>query len=216
MSDDWRLRIELASHDDARRLARQLGDRELEHDLERTYGETVVVSVDGAQVFCYCGTRRQAQAAARLIDDIARREGLNPDVQLGRWHPLSERWEDPDAPLPADADDGKASIERGERLADERIESAEQGYPDFEVRVDLPSRHAAGELSRRLDEEGLAHVRRWSTILIGAADEAAAAELADRLRAQTGGEAGVTVGRNERAIYDALPHPFAVLGGMGG
>jgi hypothetical protein len=216
MSDDWRLRIELASHDDARRLARQLGDRELEHDLERTYGETVVVSVDGAQVFCYCGTRRQAQAAARLIDDIARREGLDPSVQLGRWHPLAERWEDPDLPLPADPDDGTAGIERAERLADERTESAEQGYPDFEVRIDLPSRHAAGELSRRLDEQGLAHVRRWSTILIGAADEAVGADLADRMRAQTGGEARVTVGRNERAIYDALPHPFAVLGGMGG
>jgi hypothetical protein len=216
MSDDWRLRIELASHDDARRLARHLGDREIEHDLERTYGETVVVSVDGAEVFCYCGTRRQAEAAARLIAGIAGREGVSPDLQLGRWHPLAERWEDPDVPLPADPDDGEAGVERAERLADERTESAEQGYPDFEVRIELPSRRAAGELSGRLDAENLPHVRRWSTILVGAADELAAAQLADRLRAQAGGAARVSVGRNERAIYDALPHPFAVLGGMGG
>ena len=216
MSDDWRLRIELASHDDARQLARRLGDRELEHDLERTYGETVVVSVDGAEVFCYCGTRRQAEAAARLIAEIAGREGLTPEVTLGHWHPLAERWEDPDVPLPADPDDSEATVERAERLADERSESAEQGYPDFEVRIDLPSRHAAGELSQRLDDEGLAHVRRWSTLLIGAADEASAAALADRLRGEVGSVSRVTVGRNERAIYDALPHPFAVLGGMGG
>lgn len=216
MSDDWRLRIELASPEDARTLAHRLSDRELEHDLERTHGETVIVSADDAELFCYCGTRRQAEAAQRLIGAIAGREGWSPEIELRRWHPLAERWEDPDRPMPADPDDAEAASERSERLADERAESAQQGYPEFEVRVQLRSRRDAGELSERLDADGIAHVRRWSTILVGAVDEAAAAQLADRLRARAPDGAEVTVGLNDRVLFDAMPHPFAVLGGLAG
>jgi hypothetical protein len=216
MSDDWRLRIELASHEDARTLAHRLGDRDLEHDLERAYGDRVVVSVDGAGVFCYCATRRQAEAAGRAIAQVAERESWTPQVQLTRWHPTAERWEDPDVPLPADESDPEARVERDARVADERTESSQQGYPEYEVRIECGSRAAAVELSRRLDDEDMPHVHRWSVVLVGATDEDAAQALAQRLRGEAPDGAQVTVGLNERAISDLLPHPFAVLGGMGG
>ena len=47
MNDDWRLHIDL--HDDgiAHRLGESLQAEELEHDLERSFADKVVVSVDG-------------------------------------------------------------------------------------------------------------------------------------------------------------------------
>lgn len=214
MSDDWRLKITMGSDADARALGHALGDRELEHDLERSFGERVVVSVDDAEVFCYCGTRRQAQAARQLIHGIAEREGWSPAIELARWHPTAERWEDPAEPLPADA--GDAESEREQRVADERAESAQQGYPEFEVRIACRSRGEAGRLAERLDADGIPTLHRWSAVLIGATDEDAAQALADRLRSEAPASATVTVERNERGILDTLTSPFAVLGGMGG
>ena len=64
MNDDWRLRIDLHENGLAHRLGELLGAEELEHDLERSFHDRVVVSVDGAEVFCYTGTRPQAERAA--------------------------------------------------------------------------------------------------------------------------------------------------------
>ena len=95
--------------------------------------------------------------------------------------------------------------------------SADQGYPEFEVRIQCASRHDAGELSHRLSEEGTPHVRRHSYLLVGAADEDSANALADRLRGEVPAGSEVTVERNQRAIYDHRPwNPFTLLGGLGG
>ena len=82
------------------------------------------------------------------MGQLAKKQEMTIDVQIAQWHPVSEEWESPDEPLPATAAD--AEDEREERVEDEREESAEQGYPDFEVRVQCQSRHDASELSHRL------------------------------------------------------------------
>ena len=64
MNDDWRLHIDLHDHGFAHRLGETLQAEELEHDLERSFHDKVVVSVDGTDVFCYAGSRAQAEAAA--------------------------------------------------------------------------------------------------------------------------------------------------------
>lgn len=211
MNDDWRLRIDLREHGIAHQMGEILAAEELEHDLERAYHDRVVVSVDDNEVFCYAGSRAQAEAAARLIRRVAGEHGWELRVELRRWHAAAELWEDPDAPTedPAEA--------REERVEEERIESREQGYPEFEVRVELGSRGEAGELAGRLRDEGMPVLHRFSYILVGATDEDSARALAGRLREAAPNARSVTVERNRRAIYEGLPRsPFSVLGGMGG
>jgi hypothetical protein len=215
MNDDWRVRINL--HDDglAHQLTEQLDADELEHDLERAFHDRVVVSTEGPLVFFYAGSREQAERGRDLVGQLAERHGWTVDVEIAQWHPVAEEWQSPDVPQPAGAAD--AEEEREERVEDEREESAEQGYPEFEVRVQTATHHDASELSHRLDSENIAHVHRWSYLLIGAADEDSAQALADRLRkdAPAGGE--VLVERNRRSVYEHRPwNPFTLLGGLGG
>jgi hypothetical protein len=215
MNDDWRVRIDVHDEGLARRLTEQLDADELEHELRQSFHERVVVSVEGPVVFCYAGSRDQAQRVADLVAQVARERELTVDVQIAQWHPVSEEWESPDAPQPATAADAEA--EREERVEDEREESAEQGYPEFEVRVQVRTRHDASELSQRLDAEGIPHLHRWSYLLIGATDEDSAQALAERLRGEAPEGSEVLVEANRRSVYEHRPfNPFTLLGGLGG
>lgn len=214
MNDDWRLKIDLHDGGRARRLGELLESEELEPDLQRSLRDRVVVSVDGPEVFCYAGTRGQAESAEQVIRQLADQEGWKLELQLSHWHPTAEQWEEPDAPLPAS--EAESEHEREERVVQEREESAQQGYPEFEVRVQCSSRAQAGELSHRLEQEGIPNLHRWGYLLIGATDEDSAQALAERLRNEAPADGKVTVERNQRAIYDDLPRsPFAVFGGLG-
>jgi len=215
MNDDWRLRIDLGDRGFSRRLGEMLTAEELEHDLERSFHDRVVVSVDGPEVLCYTGSRAQAEAAAELIARLATEHNWELGTELTHWHPTAERWEDPDAPLPA----GEVSRaqEREDRVEAERAASASRGYPEFEVRVECANRSAAGELSERLKDADIPNLRRYSYVLIGASDEDSARALARRLVDEIPDHGPVTVERNQRAIYDDLPRsPFAVFGGLAG
>jgi hypothetical protein len=215
MNDDWRLRIDLHEHTFAHQLSEALQAVELEHDLERAFHDLVVVSVDGSEVFCYAGTRAQAEAAEQLIRRLAGEQGWEVDVELSHWHPVSEQWESPDEPLPATAAD--AAGERAERVAAERAESAELGYPQFEVRIQCGSRGEAGELSERLQGEGIPNVHRWSYVLVGVTDEETGQQLAERLRGELSPGIPIVVELNQRVLWDDMPgNPFAVLGGLAG
>jgi hypothetical protein len=215
MNDDWRLRIDLHEDGFAHRLGELLGAQELEHDLEHSFHDRVVVSVDGPEVFCYAGTREQTERARELVQTLADQHGWKLEFELTHWHPAAERWEDPDAPLPET--EAQAARERDHRVAGERAESAEQGYPEFEVRIQCSSRGEAGELSDKLEQEGIPNLHRWSYVLVGATDEDSAQELATRLRGEVPAGSQVTVERNLRAVYDSRPgNPFAVLGGLAG
>jgi hypothetical protein len=212
MNDDWRLRIELTDHGFAHGLGEQLRAEDVEQELKATYGDRVVVSVDGPEVFFYCGDRAQAQAAATVVGKVADEHQWEITVELRHWHPTAEVWEDPDIPLPASDQD--AANEAAHRNAIERRESAEQGYPEYEVVLTLGSRHEAGQLADRLRDEGLVVVHRWKHVLAGADDEQSAKALGDRLRAEVPG-AEVDVRTNDRLMYDNMPGTrFAFLGGL--
>jgi hypothetical protein len=215
MNDDWRLRITMRDQGLAHRLSQVLTSEELEHDLESEYHNRIVVSIDGPEVFCYTGSREQAQGVQRLIGRLATEHGWELDVDLAHWHPTAEEWQAADTPLPTDA--AGAEVEREERIDDERAESAAQGYPEYEVRVECHSRHEAGELSHRLEAEGIPNIHRWSYVLIGVTDEDNAQALAERLRGEVPAGSTVTIELNERTVYDHRPwSPFALLGGLGG
>jgi hypothetical protein len=215
MSDDWRLRIDLHEEGFAHQLGQHLDAEEIEHDLERSFHDRVVVSVNGAEVFCYTGSREQAERAEELIRRVATEHDWPLEVQLSHWHPVAEEWQDPDTLEPTTA--SAVEEEREERVEDEREESAEQGYPEMEVRVETGSRHEARELSHRLEGEGLPNIHRHNFVLIGATDEDSAQALAQRLRGELPDGTAITVEQNRRAVYDRrVWSPFSVLGGLGG
>lgn len=215
MNDDWRLRIELADGGQAGQLTERLKAHTAADDRTRSIHDRIVVSHDGAEVFCYAGTREQAEATRRAIERLAADHEWSASYELKHWHPTAEQWEDADLPLPST--DAERADEMQRRVAQERADSEQQGYPEFEVRVQCSSRGEAGELAERLREAGIPVVQRWSAVLLGASDEASANQLAERLRGEAPPGSTVSVEGNLRAIYDERPwRPFSVLGGLGG
>lgn len=215
MNDDWRLRVELHQEGIAHKLAERLAASELEHDLESTFADSVIVSLEGSELFCYTGTREQAERAERLIRSHAEQRGWSLQSELKHWHPTAEQWEDPDKPLPET--DAQRAAERAELMEAEREESRAQGFPEYEVRVACPSREGAAQLAERLRGEGLPSVQRANFLLIGALDEDAATALAARIRSEAPPGSTVTTEATAGAVLaETSGNPFAVFGGLAG
>lgn len=214
MNDDWRLSVEVGEPGHAYSLAKRLDARELEHELESAFADRVIVSTDGPRLFGYTATREQAQAAQALIHRLAAEEGWEVRYVLERWHPEAEAWEDPDRPLPDD-EAGRAS-EHAQRIAAQREEAREQGYPSFEVRVQCRSEQDCLEFARRLEEEGHPVVRRGHFLVIGAPDEDSANALAARCHREAPAGSSVIAEGTLPAVLAGTPaNPFAVFGGLG-
>jgi len=82
MNDDWRLRIVMTQSGLTHRLGEMLTSEELEHDLESSFHDRIVVSIDGPELFCYAGTREQAEGVQRLVHRLAEQHGWQLDVEL--------------------------------------------------------------------------------------------------------------------------------------
>lgn len=216
MSDDWRLRVVLFDDGAARALTERLDAQKLGKDVEKEVHDRLAVSVDGPEVFCYADSREQADRAAAAIRAIAAQHEWAIELDLKRWHPTAEEWEDPDKPLPES--EAERVSEHDELVAKEREETAIRGYSEFEVRVECHSHRETVKLAQRLHEEGLPVVRRWKFLLVGASDEDTANALADRLRGEAPGGAKVTAEVSARVALDDDParNSFAVFGGLGG
>jgi hypothetical protein len=48
----------------------------------------------------YAGTEAAAGDAARIARDVLARHGVAVESAVHRWHPIEERWETPDVPMP--------------------------------------------------------------------------------------------------------------------
>jgi hypothetical protein len=216
MSDDWRLQVGLFDDGAARELSERLAAERLGESVETAFGDQLIVSVDGTDVFCYAGERAQAELAADAIRTIAAERGWDVELRLQRWHPTAEEWEDPDVPLPTT--DAERAAEHARRVAKEREDSAERGYAEYEVKIHCSSHRETVKLAERLHEEGLPIVRRWRYLLVGANDEDAANALAERLRAEAPADSTVVAEVSQRAAWDDDPArgSFAVFGGLGG
>jgi hypothetical protein len=218
MPEDWRLHVRLEAESRADELMARLNARNLVHDLRESFHERVIVSRDGAMVFCYANSRQQLEAAARAIETISSEHRWRLDTAVERWHPSAERWEPPDEQLGGVAENER---EHEELIESERAESRDQGFPMFEVRVTCDSRQAAERLARQLASEGIPTVHRWQFVLLGAADEDSANSLAARVRAEALAGTTVTVEGSIQEITQDTPYatpfsPFAVFGGLGG
>lgn len=214
MNDDWRLQIHFRDDGILDSLHDRLDAEELELDLSRAFHDKVIVSRNGTTVFLYAGDRKQAELARELVERFARENEEEIEVDFKRWHPLSQEWEPADRPLPDDA--AARAEEHQEKIAKERQETEEQGYPQYEVQVELPSREEADRFAEQLRGEGLPTVHRAHYVLVGAADEDAAEGLGERIRGEAPAGSKVAVQGSFKEIADDFPNPFAFLGGLGG
>lgn len=214
MSDDWRVRVSIDEAGHAAQIAEQIRSGRLKHELQTAAGERVVVSVDDDRVFLYAGSRSQAEAAAAAVSALATQRGLTVRTELRHWHPVAQQWEDPAAPLPQEREALTGELAELARQEDEQ--ARELGYAEFEVRVQLPTRHETVAFAEQLQAQNIRYLRRWHYLLIGAADEPAAEQLAAQLKSQAPDGAAVTVeGTGKAAEAELPPNPFAVFGGLG-
>jgi hypothetical protein len=214
MNDDWRVQATCPSTATAAAFGEQLRGGQLEHELESTAGDRVVVSVDGHELFLYAGTRPQAEKAADAIKALAASAGASVRTELRRWHPASEEWADADLPLPAS--EAAVAAEHAEVIERERAEAATLHYSEYEVRVETGSRHETIAVAERLRADGIPSLRRWNYLLVGATDEQSASALAARISGDAPAGTTVTVEASLAAVAAETPaNPFAVFGGLG-
>lgn len=215
MADDWRLAVTPTEDADPPSLLAMVLEHELEEESLERLGKRLAVEVSSGDfaVFFYGDSEEQVREAERLVGAILEEQGLDAGVEVSRWHPVEERWEDASVPLPRSEAERRVELER---LEAEEVADSRQNGPDWEVRVELPGHRETTELAERLEAEGIPVLRRWRFLLIGAESEQQANELAARLRQQVPEGSMVFVeGSGELLGEVAFPNPFVVFGGLG-
>lgn len=202
MAEDWRVTVELAEGS-GEGFGARLDEHELEDEARERLGRTVAVSSEGPHLFVYADTRDAAEAAQNVVQSLLDTEGATATIKLDRWHPLADEWRPADVPLPV------TEAEQEEELVDaeaqDAADTAASGYAEWEVRVDLPEHADAVALAKRLEREGVPVTRRWKHVLVGAATEDDANDLADRLRGEAPAGAQLTVEPGGQMAWEAAP-----------
>lgn len=213
-NDDWRLQIDFRDDGPLDALQDHLDAEDLEHDLSEAFEDRVIVSNNGTTIFLYAGERVQAERARALVERLCKEDEEDVESDFRRWHPIAEDWKPADEPMPDDPAEERA--ERQEAIAREVQETEKRGYPEFEVRVDLSSRHEAERFADKLRAEGLPVVHRWKFLLVAAIDEEHAKELAEGIRTEAPPGSRVVPQGSWPGTYAKVYGPFAFLGGLAG
>lgn len=207
MSEEWRAEVHLEDEGHGLTLGDRLRSLDLDDEARKRLGERVVVTRDGSRMFMYTGSEGSAREAERVARELAAADGLESKTRITRWDADAEEWVDPSAPRPQS--EAQRAAEHREHEAHAEREAAATGRDEWELRVDLGSLGETRELSGRLSEKGIRHHRRWRHLLIPAATEEQAAELADRVREVAPGEPEIHV----EPAPGSIPHPaFVVIG----
>jgi len=213
MADDWRVAV---SFDDAATvgwLAERLRLHRVEDDARERLGGRVSVSGEGAHIFLYSNAAAAAQEAEKVVQTIVAQHGLRARFALDRWHPIEERWEDASQPVPETA--SERATERQRLEADEAAQSQASGLAEWEVRVEMPSHHAAVALADRMESEGRTPIRRWKYLIVGANNEDDARALAKTIKGEAA-DISVTVEPAFGMVQEVSPSspfaPFAIFG----
>lgn len=215
MADDWRLTADFDDEADGVQLTERLHAREFASDERHRFGERVIVSRSAARVFFYMGSEEQAREVESVVRaELAEREDA-AILTLERWHPIEQVWRDAELPLPQTQ--AEVDVEYEQREAREEAESYAAGKAEWEIRIELANHDQTDALADRLQAEGFPVVRRSTFLLVGAASEADAAALAERLRGEAPEGAEVHVQPGGEMVWEVAPkNPFAFLGGLGG
>jgi hypothetical protein len=167
--------------------------RQVEEDIRRQVGGGVAVGAGDGQIFLYAGTEAAARAADQIARDVLARHGMAAESAVHRWHPIEERWETPDVPMPQTEAERQAERQRLEEA--EIAESAATGIGQWQVRVELASHHQAVALARKLEDQGQSVARRWKLLIAGAGNEDQARELAGQISREAPPDAVISTER---------------------
>ena len=214
MQDEFRVRAHLAG-DKVDAVVAALQRQELSDETSQALGRPAI-SHDEDDVFLYTDSAASAEAARAALERALADEGAPAEVTVSRWHPTEERWEDASAPLPQGSEQVAAEHER--LIEEEDEESAADGAPDWEVRITLPSHHAARDFAQRLQDEGIPVLQRWRHLVVGANDEDQARALAERLRSEAPQGSELVVegsGVEPWQTYSRSQSRYAWFGGLG-
>ena len=216
MAEDWRVTVTIDSNDNAESVLQALHELDVRQELRDQLGGRIAVSSDGPSIFLYADTRRGAEAGERALREVLEEHALEGDPRLDRWHPLEERWEDADVPLPSTDDARRAERERLDQQDEQ--DSERTGIAQWEVRIEVPTPRDAERLADALERDGLSVVRRSTYLLVGTNDRDEADELAQRLQADSPAGAYVHVEPGSGLAWQLRPsNPFAVFfGGLAG
>lgn len=216
MNDDWRLQINLDDDGASGKVADLMRSNELENEFLHDLKDAVIVSHEGETIYLYAETRAPLDMVSAEVGKFLDEKGWKGEFELRHWHKEAEDWEDPDAAEPTTAAEREAEHEHLMQTEDE--ETAERGgRAEFEVSAKFPTNHDAHEFAEKLKAEGLQPVRRFHYLVVGAADEDAAKELADRIRAEAPADAEVKTEYSLNQLWRERPtNPFFWLGGLGG
>ena len=190
MDQEWRVEVELGEEGHGLSLGERLRTLDLDDDARKRLGDRVVVTRDGSRMFLYARSPDEANAAAEVIGQLAKADGIDAATELTRWDEASEAWVSGEgAPAAAPSDEGEA-----------------EGEEEWEARIVLSSVRKAFEVAHKLRDEGLEVRRRWRFVLALAPSEEEANKLADRLRSEVSEAESIDV---ERAT--GVTHPVFVL-----
>ncbi len=207
MHDEFRLRVQVQK---PKELLAALKSVELDADARRDIGR-LAITHEQDHVLMYADSLSAAQRARSIVEEVMSEHGIDGQIELLRWHPVEERWEDASVALPAT--DAEQEAERRLRDQTEDAESIGGGVPEWEVRVTLPTHHDARGFAKRLQSEGIPVNQNWRHLFIGANDEDEAAALAERVRSEAPAGSEVVADGNGMLIWRQM-HPFAAFGGI--
>ncbi len=207
MHDEFRLRVQVQRPKD---LLAALKDIELDEETHRELGR-LAVTHEQDHVLMYADSLSAAQRARTIVEQAMSERSIQGQIELLRWHPVEERWEDATVALPTT--DAAQGAERQLRDQTEDAESIAGGVPQWEVRVTLPTHHDARSFAKRLQSEGIPVNQNWRHLFIGANDEDEAAALAERVRSEAPAGSEVVADGNGMLIWQQM-HPFGAFGGL--
>jgi hypothetical protein len=187
--DDWRVTISFPDRAQAQRAKMLFPPHKVAEDARRRLGYSVAVGAGSSQVFLYAGTEVAAREAERIARDVLARHHFQAGFAIHCWHPLEERWEDPDVAMPRTEAERQAEHQR--MLDDESVESLAAGVAQWEVRAEFRSHHEAAALAGKLRMEGRAVVRRWNLLVAGVNNSDDAQELVGQIRREAPADATV-------------------------
>jgi hypothetical protein len=222
--DDWRVTVTLHEAAHTGRLRQLLHEVEVEGEVRTRLGERVAVGGNGdeAVVFLYTTSSDAAHEAERITREVVQEDGLDADFAVHRWHPIEERWEDEQVPLPAT--EAARELEHEHLDEDEIAESEELKMGLWEARVEFETHQDAVALAERLEAEAdellpgwtVALRRHWKYLLIGADNEDQANQIAERLQGELPAGAKIQVEPSGALVWQVnWTSPFAVFGGLG-
>jgi hypothetical protein len=178
-SDDWRVTMSVTGQAQAGPAQQPDSPGQVEEDIRRQVGGGVAVGAGDGQIFLYAGTQAAARAADQIARGVLAQHGMAAESALHRWHPIEERWETPDVPMPQTEAERQAERQRLEEA--EAAESQATGIGQWQVRVELASHHQAVALARKLEDRGQSVARRWKLLIAGAGNEDQARVLAGQI-----------------------------------